>query len=323
MAEERVRTKKNRHLISGGGGNGVAGLVVFGGALAVAGFIAVASFATNKNKKTKAPLTKPIPQPQQLSLDNDCKSQDDHEIETTQGLRFLLPHSATPTNEEDACQGTTITRSISHTSILEEKIDPVPELNTTSEGEVLSPTCFHHQEIVLSDDSHPESAASSNNSGIEEDCLASSFDSQTIHVESQESLKSLETETHDDDDVISENGKRQEEEDSSKVSESVKEEEDNSKAILNSNVRLAEQDFKGEGGGIDIQSEEAHGAAKTDTDAGAMTVTPEATSNEKGNFFVVLNDQPSASDLVQLTTWVMPMLLLALLLLLLWSAYTS
>lgn len=74
-------------------GNGIAGLLVFGGALVVAGFIALSSFATNRNKaKGKSDLTEPEPKPQQLSSDDNIKSQDhdDHETENT------------PNNDEDA-----------------------------------------------------------------------------------------------------------------------------------------------------------------------------------------------------------------------------
>lgn len=112
MGGERVRArKKNRQLISGsrasdgvgGGGNEIAGLLMFGGALAAAAFVAVVSFAFNKNK-TKDAAIHPKPKPrhqQQLSLENS--EEDDHEIETIQeGLGALLQPSTTPTNDGDA-----------------------------------------------------------------------------------------------------------------------------------------------------------------------------------------------------------------------------
>lgn len=177
----------------------------------------------------------------------------------------------------------------------EEKIDPlsvsVPDLNNISE--VVSP----NEEIVLSDDSHPENAA-----------LVNSNDFQAQDVEPQESLQSVETETQDDDVIVSE-------------------EDSLSKAILNFNQKpdlwpAQEEDFsfKGEGGKIDIQNE-AQGEAKTETDDAAngdvnVTSEEETFSNGKGGFSVVPNDQPSASHSFQLTTWLMPVVLLALLLLL-------
>lgn len=101
---------------------------------------------------------------------------------------------------------------------------------------------------MLSDDFPPESAASSNDSGTEEECF-NSYASQTLDMEPQENRKSFETETLDDDDVF----------------------------------------------------------------------TPEeATSTENGNFYspVVVRDhqQWASSHSVKLKSWVMPMVLLALLL---------
>lgn len=80
--------KKNQVSISSGrGGGGIAGLLVFGGALAVSGLIAVASFASNKNKaeRPKTPVGEPEPQ-----------ESDD----TTEGLPSLLQDSTT--NDENA-----------------------------------------------------------------------------------------------------------------------------------------------------------------------------------------------------------------------------
>lgn len=76
--------------LSIGGEGGIAGLLVFGGALAIAGFMAVTSFATNKNKAKGTHHHQP--KPQQLLLDDDsCKSEDSHE--TTKSLASLLQHS--------------------------------------------------------------------------------------------------------------------------------------------------------------------------------------------------------------------------------------
>jgi len=78
-----------------GGEGGIAGLFVFGGALAIAGFMAVASFASNKQKAkgTHDQQTKAKHKPQQLLLDeHECKSEDDHE--TTQSLASLIKNSS-------------------------------------------------------------------------------------------------------------------------------------------------------------------------------------------------------------------------------------
>lgn len=63
--------------LSIGGEGGIAGLIVFGGALAIAGFMAVASFASNKNKAKDTHDHKH--KPKQLSLDErGCKAEEDH-----------------------------------------------------------------------------------------------------------------------------------------------------------------------------------------------------------------------------------------------------
>lgn len=182
---------------------------------------------------------------------------------------------------------------------------------------------------MLSDDSLPESGASSSNeNGIEEECLASMFHNSGSQGQEDESLKSIQTETKDDDDddgdnAVLESGKEEEKE----------VEEESSKATagtaLNSKEE-AEQDFKGEEGTTesDIQSQEAEGANKTDISASAevsdcagtnVAVIPEATSNEKANFYVGLNHQPSPSPShsFQLIIWLMPILVLLASLLLL------
>lgn len=81
--------------LSIGGEGGIVGLVVFGGALAIAGFMEVASFASNKNKAKDThddhQPPKPKPKPQQLLLEEHiCKSEEDHD--TTQSLTSLIQH---------------------------------------------------------------------------------------------------------------------------------------------------------------------------------------------------------------------------------------
>lgn len=176
MEDERIRMgtnhkkkNKNRNKSDGGGGGGnIVGL-----ALAVVGFIAVVSLSLiNKNRK-KGSESNPKPKPQKASLDKKCKSHEDHEIETKQGLDALVqPSCSITTTKGDSapCNVTTDTKSINHTLIQEEKIGIVPNINTITE--VVSTISFQ-EEIVLSDDSNSESAASSHDSRIDEECLAS------------------------------------------------------------------------------------------------------------------------------------------------------
>lgn len=73
------------------------GLVVFGGALAIAGFMEVASFASNKNKAKDThddhQPPKPKPKPQQLLLEeHGCKTDHEEDRDTTQSLTSLIQH---------------------------------------------------------------------------------------------------------------------------------------------------------------------------------------------------------------------------------------
>ena len=90
----KKRTNPLSSIISVGTEGGVAGILVFGGALAVAGYMAVASIASIKNKaKGKAAHDhQPRPnKPQQLLLDEcGCKSEEDHKC-----FSSFLQHSTT------------------------------------------------------------------------------------------------------------------------------------------------------------------------------------------------------------------------------------
>ncbi|OIV90981.1 hypothetical protein TanjilG_16941 [Lupinus angustifolius] len=327
MVEERVRRRKkdgrkNSQIIftgslsGGGGGNGIAGLLVLGGAVAVAGYVAVSSlhsFITKRIKaKTKVSVTDPESKPQQLSLVDNCKSQyhnDDHE------------NGVTPNNDGDAVSACYVSSDISiNQALILENTDS--DVNTNNEG--VTPNYIHlHQETVLCDDFHPESVASSSNENeIEEECVAALPDNhgtQPQEDEPQQNLNFIQTYTKDDDEdgddyIVLENEKQ---DDSSKTIEGT---------TLNSIDEKAEQDFKGEEGKTesDIQTQEAaetgiYASADATLYNGtnmAMNVTPEGTSNEKANFLDGLNYQPSLSHSFQLTTWLMPMLLQVLVLLL-------
>lgn len=341
MGDKKVRMrKKHSELLRGSvshTGNGIGGLVVFGGALAVAGFIAITRFLNKKNKNTNSSIT-PKPEPQQLSSEIAFKSQEDHEIETIKALNSL-PQVQESSNDADAARdGTSNTTSfgqINPSDLLslqtiiteEEKIDSVvSESPNCSEAQikeillkVLLPT--HNQEIVLLDDySHPESAASS----IEEECLASLFDSsdaieQNAESQSQPSLKSIEKETEDNNVLVLENGEEK---------DSIIE------AVMNSGVLSPEEhDFKEGEGKIDLKSE-AERTPETDTDNdggaatdGLFTVTPEATLDENEDFSLMQqkNDKPSVSQShsFQTAALFVPMLLLLLLVLVLLFDHTQ
>ncbi|KAJ1412595.1 hypothetical protein SESBI_20324 [Sesbania bispinosa] len=319
MGDERA-TITNKHgkkkihpfstTLSIGGEGGITGLLVFGGALAIAGFMAVASFARNKNKAKGAHHHQP--KPQQLLLNDDgCKSEDNHE--TTQTLTSLLQHSTPQLGDVTCCWASNMSIDQVNSSellssqplILEEKIEFEPD--SVEE----SPDCFHHQEIAFSDHSHPESAASSNENGVAEECLESSFNNHSGHGqaqqdEPQEDLTSTETETEEgeednDEDDVTEIG----EEDSSKATGTT------SLDYNEEPVWPAERIQEEPGQEFKRDYCESHVCSDSDADDEAMTRAKEANLNEKANISMVPNDQPSV-----LTNWVIPMLLLALLLLL-------
>ncbi|KAI4301446.1 hypothetical protein L6164_034724 [Bauhinia variegata] len=169
--EEQRKNKSHRINISTGGGSGIAGLLVLGGALAITGLMAVAVFATNMNKNKKKGSQ--VPQ----ESDHVGSKTEDEESEAIQGkgLRSLL-HEDSTTAEANACCTTHATPEISinqinnstdllsvQTMILEEK----PDLKTSNEESSICP----YQEIVLSDDSQPGSAVSEslNDNEIEEE----------------------------------------------------------------------------------------------------------------------------------------------------------
>lgn len=176
-----------------------------------------------------------------------------------------------------------------------------------------SPTDFHHQEIVFSDSSHPESAASSNEGGVAEECMKSLLNSPSgQNEEPQDDLTSSETETEtedddidvddDDDDMLSDDVSEIGEQDGSKVATGTTSMEPVWPEEL---IQHAKQKFKGDS--HVCSDSEVDGS--DDLDEAMMTVANQATMNQNLNFFMVPNNQP-------LTTWVFPFLLLALLLIL-------
>ncbi|KAK4273241.1 hypothetical protein QN277_021681 [Acacia crassicarpa] len=183
---QRITNKEQRNKTAP-----IAGLLVFGGALAVTGVIAIASFATKRSK------AKPPPhEPQQSECDHPS-----------------VQHSST--NHDNACYTTSYTAKDqvlsceslpSQTSILEDK----PDLKVETYVEEDSTTSLH-QEIVLSDDSPPESTASFNDNetgleGQEESSADSPCLEELDQSEPQEPLKSVEINEgqHDNDSAATE-----------------------------------------------------------------------------------------------------------------------
>ena len=98
MEEQKVMNnngRKRTQISINGGGGGIGGLIVLGGALAVTGLIAVASFATKKNKAKNRGFKKP--EFSQEKLDHNGSKNED---ETGQGLSFVLQNS-TPNDETE------------------------------------------------------------------------------------------------------------------------------------------------------------------------------------------------------------------------------
>ncbi|XP_027349402.1 histone-lysine N-methyltransferase SETD1B-like [Abrus precatorius] len=316
MEDKRItitnkRGKKKIHPLSSlsiGGEGGIVGLLVFGGALAIAGFMAVASFASKKRKGKGTHDHQPKPKQQHILLDqNGCKSEEDHEI--TQTLTSLLQHSTI--HHEDATCCWTSNKSIDQ----EEKI----ELKPSSVEE--SPTHFKDQQTVFSDNSHPENAVSSNQSGVAEECLMpllhnSSGQAQEVEKdEARDGLTSSETEDDDNEEDV-------DDDDDDMMSDNVSEigEEDSSKEIATTSLSLnynkeqvwhADRKFKGEY----CDSQVCNDSDEDDTDYGgddeAVIVGKEASLNEKVKFSMVANSEASI-----IRSWVFPLLLLALVLLL-------
>ncbi|CAJ2631985.1 unnamed protein product [Trifolium pratense] len=186
------KKKKNTSIgsITIGGEGGITGLIVFGGALALAGFMAVTSFGRKKHKRKAI-----HPHHQQILLDEDKDS--------------LVPYSTTQFGEDvTSCLASNeCTKAVSSSElqplIMEEKIDNEP-----------NNACFHPQEIAFSDHSHPEST-SSNENGVAEECQDTCDHEQKEEQkdESQDSLTT--TETEDDDDDVDDDVMETDEEDSS------------------------------------------------------------------------------------------------------------
>jgi hypothetical protein len=160
--------------------------------------------------------------------------------------------------------------------VQEEKIDNEP-----------NNACFHPQEVAFSDHSHPESASSSNENGVTEECP--DREQEEGKDELQDDLTTTETEDDDDGDVDDDVTETDEEDSSIATGTTSPDEKE----------ELIEQEYKKYYCESNLYSEEE------------MTVQKEAILNKTANLSVVQNDQPSI-----FRTWVMPMLMLGFLMIL-------
>ncbi|WJX85119.1 hypothetical protein P8452_67620 [Trifolium repens] len=249
-----------------GGEGGITGLLVFGGALALAGFMAVTSFGTRKHKRKAI-----HPHHQQILLDDDHKDHSLVQYSTTQ-----FGEDVTSCLASNECTKT-VSSSELQPLIMEEKIDNEP-----------NNACFHPQEVAFSDHSHPESASSSNENGVTEECP--DREQEEGKDELQDDLTTTETEDDDDDGDVDDDVTETDEEDSSIATGTTSPDE---------KEELIEQEYKKYYCESNLYSEEE------------MTVQKEAILNKTANLSVVQNDQPSI-----FRTWVMPMLMLGFLMIL-------
>ncbi|CAK8544371.1 unnamed protein product [Lathyrus sativus] len=293
MEDERTnrdgKRKTNTSLgrsVTIGGESGITGLLVFGGALAIAGLMAVTSFGTKKHKK------KSIHPHQQSLLDDDEK--DSLQYSTNQFgedvTSCLTLNECAKTDDSSGLQPL----------ILEEKIDNEPNSD-----------CFHHQEIAFSDYSQPESATSSNENMVAEESStlfnnSGDCEQEEKKGESEDSPITL-TETDDEDDDMDSDDATEEtvEEDSSEATETTS---------IDDNEELIEHKYKK----YYCECDECSDLYADDGSYYALnkTAPKEAMWNKTASFPVAQNVQPSI-----LATWVMPVLMLGFLMLL--AALTS
>ncbi|KAK7396916.1 hypothetical protein VNO78_18079 [Psophocarpus tetragonolobus] len=299
--------RKIHPLISIGGEGGIAGLFVFGGALAIAGFMAVASFAvTNKDKDKDKHKPKPKPKPTPTPThDHQSKpkpkphacskniNEEDHDPDTTQTLTSLIQHSTIQHGDATCYAATCWTSNMSikqandsselvsaEALVLEEKRD-VEE----------SPTGFNHQEIVFSDSSHPASAASSNEGGVAEEFMVMSDQAQEGEKDD------LITTEEEDDDMLSDDVS----ETSSKARGSASHNYNEEPVLPAELIQRGKHKYKGQD----------HLCTDSDLDHSHATELPNPPTfnqNLNLNFLMVPYHQP--------LTWFFPLLLLALLMLL-------
>ncbi|KAL5060606.1 hypothetical protein RYX36_032210 [Vicia faba] len=277
--KRKTNTSLGRRSLTIGGEGGITGLLVFGGALAIAGFMAVTSFGTKKHKKKNI-------HPHHQPYDD----KDSLQYSTTQ-----FGDDVTSCLTSNECAKTDDSSEL-QPLILEEKIDNEPNSD-----------CFHHHEIAFSDYSQPESATSSTENMVAEESselFNNSGDDCEQEEEKDESEDSLitSTETNDEDDDMDSDDATEEtgEEDRSEATETTS---------LDDSEELMEHEYKKYYCESDVCSDlyEDDGSYY----ASNKTAPKEAMWNKTACSPVVQKAQPSI-----LATWVMPMLKLGFLMLL-------
>ncbi|KAI9080227.1 hypothetical protein K1719_037621 [Acacia pycnantha] len=300
----------------------IAGLLVFGGALAVTGLIAIASFVT-KRSKAKAPPH----EPQQSESDHPSL-----QLSSTNHDNACYETSYTTKDQVLSCESLP-----SQTSILEDK----PDLKVETYVEEESTTSLH-QEIVLSDDSPPESTVSLNDNETGLEGQESSADSPCLEEVDQsvpqEPLKSVEINEgqHDDDSATTETEDDiVEEHDGVGFERSENSSGATGRTSLNSSeAAIWPAELIEEEGQMANEQSEAEGAAelnipRTDdkSHSGAnvsefsgyagndkVMASAKASSSEKPNLYAALNNHLTISEF---KTWTILLLLFAILLLVL------
>jgi hypothetical protein len=282
--KRKTNTSLGRSLTIGGEG-GITGLLVFGGALAIAGFMAVTSFGTKKHKKKSI-----HPHQQQYLLDDDEK--DSLQYSTTQFgedvTSCLASNECAKTDDSSELQPLT----------LEEKIDNEPNSD-----------CFHHQEIAFSDYSQPESATSSNENN---ENMVAEESSRMFNNSGDCEQEEKKDESEDRLITFTETGDENDDMDSDDATEET-EEEDSSEAIettsLDDNEELIQHKYKK----YYCECDECSNLYADDGSYYALnkTAPKEAMWNKTASFPVALNVQPSI-----LATWILPVLMLGFLMLL-------
>lgn len=211
-----------------------------------------------------------------------------------------------------------------------------------------------HQEIVLSDDYPPESAVSSNENGIGEECQESSFDIPCFKAEgvdkseSEEPLKSIEINEGQYENATTETEEAEDDDDDVAFETSENSSEATGRTSLDSNeaaiwpaelIEQPQQEVKGEMLNIQGKAEatakpnicvsDSYISSDCGTDSSEFSeyagndraMASQVSSYEKANLYVALNHQLSVSRPSKSRSWLIPVLLLSFLLLLVLLAH--
>ncbi|XP_059435851.1 uncharacterized protein LOC132168808 [Corylus avellana] len=159
MEEQKSTCKRDKKMtqISFGGGNGIGALVVLGGALAVAGLMAVFAIKNRiRRVEGNENSQKPSGRSKELKKNFSCKRED----EGSEGPRFLSQTSL-PANPYNSCSTRHETSKMSETEVFTKSLileeNPMTEMVRKEKEDSLS---GHQEIIILSDDSKPGRIAS-------------------------------------------------------------------------------------------------------------------------------------------------------------------